>query len=94
MAARELDAIAQEAATRFATSDVVVEHRLGALDLGDASVVIAVAHPHRGEAYEASRYVIEQLNRRVPIWKREHYTDGTREWVDATGQSTLADARP
>jgi molybdopterin synthase catalytic subunit len=94
MAGRELDAIAREAAAKFATPDIVVEHRLGALALGDASVVIAVAHPHRGEAYEASRYVIEQLKRRVPIWKREHYTDGTREWVDPTGQARLAEARP
>ena len=94
MAGRELDAIAREAAAKFATPDIVVEHRLGALALGDASVVIAVAHPHRGEAYEASRYVIEQLKRRVPIWKREHYTDGTREWVDPTRQALLAEAQP
>jgi molybdopterin synthase catalytic subunit len=87
MASRELDAIAREASERYATPDVVVEHRLGALGLGEASVVIAVAHPHRGEAYDASRYVIEQLKRRVPIWKREHYTDGTREWVDPTAHA-------
>ena len=89
MAARELQAIAQEASERFATPDVVVEHRLGALELGESSVVIAVAHPHRGAAYEASRYVIEQLKRRVPIWKREHYTDGTREWVNPTAAHGL-----
>jgi molybdopterin synthase catalytic subunit len=83
MAARELDAIVREAVERFATSDVVVEHRLGELALGDASVVIAVAHSHRGAAYDASRYVIEQLKQRVPIWKLEHYADGTREWVGA-----------
>jgi molybdopterin synthase catalytic subunit len=81
MAERELGDIAREAADRFATRDIVVEHRLGALELGDASVAIVVAHPHRGAAYEASRYVIEQLKRRVPIWKLEHYVDGTREWV-------------
>src|SRR6185437_357220 len=81
MAERELGDIAREAADRFATRDIVVEHRLGALELGDASVAIVVAHSHRGAAYEASRYVIEQLKRRVPIWKLEHYVDGTREWV-------------
>ena len=75
--------IVREAAERFGTRDIVVEHRLGALALGEASVAIAVAHPHRGRAYDASRYVIEQLKRRVPIWKLEHYVDGTREWVDA-----------
>ena len=83
MAERELADIVGEAAAKFGTEDIVVEHRLGTLALGDASVAIAVAHPHRGEAYEASRYVIEQLKQRVPIWKLEHYTDGTREWVGA-----------
>ncbi len=90
MAARELDAIAREASERFDTDDIVVEHRLGVLELGDASVVIAVAHPHRAEAYAASRYIIEQLKRRVPIWKLEHYADGTREWVGADGTPAAA----
>jgi molybdopterin synthase catalytic subunit len=85
MAARELDAIVRETMERFETHDVVVEHRLGELALGDVSVAIAVAHAHRGAAYDASRYVIEQLKRRVPIWKLEHYADGTREWVGADG---------
>lgn len=84
MAARELDAIVAEAASRFATSDIIVEHRIGRLELGEASVAIAVAHPHRAEAYDASRFIIEELKRRVPIWKREEYVDGTREWVDPT----------
>lgn len=84
MAARELAAIASEAAERFGVSDIAIEHRLGELALEDASVGIAVAHPHRAAAYEASRWVIEEIKRRVPIWKREHYIDGTREWVDPT----------
>jgi molybdopterin synthase catalytic subunit len=83
MAEREMADIAREAATRFETLDIVVEHRIGVLELGDASVVIAVAHPHRGEAYDASRYVIEQLKQRVPIWKLEQYVDGSRDWVAA-----------
>jgi molybdopterin synthase catalytic subunit len=83
MADRELADIAREARERFATDDIAIEHRLGTLDLGDASVAIAVAHPHRGAAYDASRYIIEELKKRVPIWKLEHYVDGTREWVNA-----------
>jgi molybdopterin synthase catalytic subunit len=86
MAARELDSIVREAAARFGTDHVVVVHRLGTLGLGEASVAIAVAHPRRAPAYDASRYVIEELKRRVPVWKREHYADGTREWVDPTRQ--------
>ena len=81
MAERELSAIVAEAVERWHTDDIVVEHRVGTLDLGEASVVIAVAHPHRGEAYEASRYIIEELKKRLPIWKREHYVDGRAEWV-------------
>jgi len=81
MATRELTEILGEAAQQFETEDIVVEHRLGTLGLGDASVAIAVAHAHRGPAYDASRYVIEQLKQRVPIWKLEHYVDGSREWV-------------
>jgi molybdopterin synthase catalytic subunit len=85
MAERELADIVGEASSRFDTSDIVVEHRLGTLGLGEASVAIAVAHPHRGRAYEANRYIIEELKKRVPIWKLEHYLDGTREWVAADG---------
>lgn len=81
MAEQELDAIVREACDRWKTPDVVVEHRVGTLALGEASVVIAAAHPHRGEAYEASRYIIEELKKRLPIWKREHYLDGRTEWV-------------
>ena len=83
MAERELEAIAREASERFATRDIVVEHRIGRLALGEISVGIAAAHPHRAAAYDASRYVIEEIKQRVPIWKREEYVDGTREWVGA-----------
>jgi molybdopterin synthase catalytic subunit len=91
MAERELADIGREASEQFGTWDIVVEHRLGPLELGEASVVIAVAHPHRAAAYAASRYVIEQLKRRVPIWKLEHYVDGTREWVDPTRSARYAE---
>lgn len=83
MAERELNEIVTEAAARWRTSDIVVEHRIGSLELGETSVAIVAAHPHRGEAYEASRYIIEELKKRLPIWKREHYVDGRAEWVNA-----------
>ncbi len=84
MAERELDQIAGEAAAQFGTTHIVIEHRTGYVALGQASVAIAVAHAHRGPAMDASRWIIEQLKVRVPIWKREHYVDGTREWVGQT----------
>ena len=83
MAERELGDIIGEAAARWQTDDIVVEHRTGELSLGDISVAIAVAHPHRGEAFDAARYVIEELKKRAPIWKRERYVDGRADWVEA-----------
>ena len=68
------------------TPDVAIVHRLGELAVEDVSVAIAVGHPHRDTAYALSRWVIEELKQRVPIWKREHYADGTREWVDPHGR--------
>jgi molybdopterin synthase catalytic subunit len=93
MAERELGAIVAEAAARHGTSSIVVEHRVGTLAVGEPSVVIAVAHPHRAAAFDAARFVIEEIKRRVPIWKREHYVDGTREWVDPTGGRGARPAR-
>ena len=84
MALREMTAIAAEAVERWPDARVAVVHRLGTLALGEASVAIAVAHPRRAPAMDAQRHVIEELKRRVPIWKLEHYVDGTREWVDPT----------
>jgi len=84
MALGEMERIAAEAAERFSTPHVVMEHRLGYLSLGEASIAIAVSHPRRAMAMDATRYVIEEVKRRVPIWKREHYVDGTRAWVDPT----------
>jgi molybdopterin synthase catalytic subunit len=84
MAQRELRAIVDEAATRFDAVEpaIVAEHRLGELSLGDISVAIVVSHAHRGPALDACRYVIEEIKKRVPIWKCEHYADGSRAWVD------------
>lgn len=90
MADRELAAIAAEARARWTGVRVAVEHRLGVLAVGEASVGIAVSHAHRAPALDALRYVIEELKRRVPIWKREHYADGTREWVDPTAGAARA----
>ncbi len=91
MAERELGAIVAEVAAGVPGVRIVVEHRIGTLGLGEASVVIAVAHAHRSPAYDASRRLIEAIKKRLPIWKREHYADGTREWVHA-GSSAPAES--
>lgn len=90
MAARELAAIVAEAAERFGSSHIVVEHRLGTLALGEASIVIAVSHARRAPAMDAQRFLIEEIKQRVPIWKREHYADGERAWTDNTGGAVPA----
>lgn len=83
MAAREMAAVVTEASRAFGGVAVVAEHRIGSLAVGDASVMIAASHAHRAEALAAVTFVIDEIKRRVPIWKREHYVDGTREWVHA-----------
>ena len=83
MAEREMTTIVSEAANQFDITRVVVEHRLGTLGLRDVSVAVVAAHPHRAPALDATRYIIEELKKRVPIWKLEHYTDGSRDWVGA-----------
>jgi molybdopterin synthase catalytic subunit len=87
MARSELARIGGEAIERFPGARLVVEHRTGTLALGDVSVAIAVSHARRAPALDATRFVIEELKRRVPIWKRERYADGTRDWVDPTAAS-------
>ena len=78
MAESVLAAIAHEAADEW-DADVAVAHRTGVVPLGEAAVAIVTAAPHRGSAYEANRYVIEQIKERLPIWKRERFADGS-EW--------------
>jgi molybdopterin synthase catalytic subunit len=82
MAAPVLTEIAQEAAEKLGTDRVAVVHRVGELAIGEISVAIAVSSPHRAQAYEASRYVIEEIKKRLPVWKREHYSSGHSEWVE------------
>ena len=92
MASAELERILEEAEERFGVSALVVEHRIGLLGLGDVSVAIAAAHAHRAAALDCTRYVIEEIKKRVPIWKKEHYADGTREWVDPTHAAQASSA--
>ena len=84
MAESELQAIANEAVNANPELRLAVEHRVGTLVLGDVSVAIAAGHPHRAQALDASRAVIEAIKQRVPIWKREHYAEGDWNWVDPT----------
>jgi molybdopterin synthase catalytic subunit len=76
MALPMMEEIAAEARARFGVSDVRIVHRLGRLEVGEVSVAVAVASPHRAEAFAACRYAIDTLKAKVPIWKKEFYADG------------------
>jgi molybdopterin synthase catalytic subunit len=68
------------------TCRVALKHRIGRLAIGDAAVAVVAASSHREAAFAACRYVIEEVKRRVPIWKQEYFADGTVEWV-GTGEA-------
>ena len=72
-----------EADKKFHIKDkaVFIEHVKGYVELGEISIIIAVACPHRSEAYDLSRYIIEEIKKRSPIWKKEHYTDNQSDWL-------------
>ncbi|MCE9627890.1 MAG: molybdenum cofactor biosynthesis protein MoaE [Candidatus Eisenbacteria bacterium] len=81
MALAALRVLEDEARTRFELAHVVVVHRLGVVPVAEASVAVVVSTPHRAPAFEASRWIMDELKRRVPIWKKEHFADGGAEWV-------------
>jgi molybdopterin synthase catalytic subunit len=74
--------ICAEAKERWGDSlQAVIVHRIGKLEVGETAVAIGVGMPHRDEAYQASRYIIEQLKIRAPLWKKEHYEEGESDWL-------------
>jgi molybdopterin synthase catalytic subunit len=83
MALPLMEEIAADTARRFPVTHVRLVHRLGRLEIGEASVAVAVSSPHRAEAFAACRFAIDTLKGQVPIWKKELYTDGS-EWLDGT----------
>jgi molybdopterin synthase catalytic subunit len=81
MALAELERLVAEALEKFTIRDAAVVHRLGRLDIGETSVLIVVASAHRAAAFDACRWMIDTLKKRVPIWKKEHFEDGA-VWAD------------
>jgi MoaE-MoaD fusion protein len=81
MALQEMEALASEALSKFQVRDVAIVHRLGRLQIGETSVLIAVASAHRAAAFDACRWLIDTLKRKVPIWKKEYFRDGA-VWAD------------
>lgn len=81
MALGEFEMIAGEVRERFPDVRLSIVHRTGRLAIGETAVAVCAAAPHRGEAFDACEYAIDELKARAPIWKKERYTDGTGEWI-------------
>lgn len=82
LAVKEGERILDEAMRRFPIKHALCVHRIGALAIGELAVWVGVSAAHRGEAFEACRYIIDEVKHRVPIWKKEHYVNGDSGWVN------------
>ena len=89
MAEAELERIVSETRRQWAEARIALRHRLGLVAAEEASIAIVVATPHRADAFAACRYVIEEVKRRAPIWKKEMRADGTATWVDPSGHPSM-----
>jgi len=82
LAVKEGERIVAAALLRFPVKHALCIHRIGSLDLSDMAVWVGVSSAHRGEAFDACRYIIDEVKHRVPIWKKEHYRSGDSGWVN------------
>ena len=82
MAVKEMQKIAEQALSRFTIKKIAIHHAKGLMKIGDIPVIIAVSSPHRKDAFDACQYAIDTLKETVPIWKKEHFSDG-EVWVNA-----------
>ncbi|HQU86828.1 MAG TPA: molybdenum cofactor biosynthesis protein MoaE [Pyrinomonadaceae bacterium] len=87
MALKEMEKLGARAKEQFAIENVGIVHRLGRLEIGETSVVISVASPHRRAAFEACEWLIKELKKTVPIWKKEVYADG-EVWIEGEANQT------
>ncbi len=89
LAEKEGVRILDEAREKFSLLGAAAVHRVGYLQLGDMAVWVGVTAAHRGSAYDASRYIIDELKARVPIWKKEHYATGATTWINCATRGGL-----
>jgi molybdopterin synthase catalytic subunit len=82
MAETKLAEIGEEVRRKFPVGEIAIVHRLGKLEIGDSSIVVAVAAPHRQAAFEACAYAMERVKAEVPIWKKEYFANGADHWVN------------
>ena len=84
MALKKIEEVGLETRQKFEIRDIAIVHRLGYMEIGECSIVIAVASAHRGAAFDACRYAIDTIKKVVPIWKKESYEDG-EVWIEGAG---------
>ena len=82
MAQKKMEAIGKEVQAKFDIGKIAMVHRIGHLDIGESSIVIAVAAPHRHDAFEACAYAMDRVKADVPVWKKEFFADGDTHWVN------------
>jgi len=80
MAQKELSKIVDKATSKWSLSNCLVIHRYGRVNIAEASILIAVSSPHRAESFQAAKYIIDEIKKKVPIWKKEFYSDGS-QWI-------------
>ena len=85
MARAKMQELSDQAAAKWPVIRTAIAHRFGHLELGDVSVAVAVSTPHRKDAFDAGRFLIDTLKEVVPIWKQENWADGSKEWVEPGG---------
>ncbi len=86
-----LTELEKKAKEKFPVHEVLIAHRVGTLQVGEASVVIAVSSEHRGESFQACRWAIDTLKHTIPIWKKEYFEDGESDWVEGCKMHSLGE---
>ena len=94
LAEREGERVLAEASLKFDLLAAEAVHRVGHLAIGDLAVWVGVASAHRGPAFDACRYIIDELKARVPVWKKEYYSAGTSAWINCATKGDFAEANP
>ncbi len=89
LAPKLLEQVESETRQQWPVYEIMIAHRLGRLGLGEISVAVAVSCPHRHQAFEACRHAIDRLKEIVPIWKQEHWADGSTQWVHPPNEQSL-----
>ncbi len=84
LAVKEGERIVRAAIEKFGVAHALCVHRVGSLEIGELAVWVGVSSGHRGEAFTACRYIIDEVKHRLPIWKKEHYVEGDSGWVNCT----------